>query len=103
MGMVIETEWMQQKKAGSKMYYLKDNRTKYQKQWERDITLTIFVMLSLLFCLFYFSNAEARSAPLIDSVRMEAQWKCPKCGYRNWAQNGDWQGNYYCLRCGAKK
>lgn len=58
----------------------------------------------LAFLIFFAAHGICLySQPIVHNY--SANWKCSNCHQNNWAatHTKDWQGNFYCKKCGHKK
>lgn len=69
------------------------------------------MFLRLLVFLIFFAVhgiCSLHAQPIVYNTAANGNgcaWKCSTCHQNNWAASHtkDWQGNYYCKKCGAKR
>ena len=79
------------------------------KKMSKEINNSMFIRMMLFLVFFAFCTASMYAEPPKTSNLMlngaGANWKCSNCHQNNWAASHtkDWQGSYYCKKCGHKK
>ncbi|MEI8126018.1 MAG: hypothetical protein WCG42_09700, partial [Parachlamydiaceae bacterium] len=62
--------------------------------------IIIFILTSLIF----FGPEVVAHSPDISVLQAKGvQWRCKRCGGYNYSEIADWEGHYYCTKCGACK
>lgn len=64
--------------------------------------LALLIPLFLFTCSFAFAKSFRINSFEQDSSK-GVQWRCKRCGGFNYSETADWEGNYYCAKCGACK
>ena len=74
------------------------------KKMRPEASTQMFLRL-LVFLIFFavYGICSLHAQPSTHNIAVN--WKCSNCHQNNWADTStkDWQGSYYCKKCGAKK
>ncbi|MEI8365232.1 MAG: hypothetical protein WCF65_02330 [Parachlamydiaceae bacterium] len=68
----------------------------------RKALLILILPLFIATCGSAFARSASISSTEITAAK-GTQWRCKRCGGFNYSEAADWEGNYYCAKCGAIK
>lgn len=91
-------EILQENEQAKEVLEKKKNLTFARNQDNRYFCLFLIFLIPL-----FASHVFARENIKQPVSELSASWRCKKCKNNIYSENADWNGDFYCPRCGTKK